>query len=99
NSGKDAMAEFVPETSPSGAAFERYELGKKPLGESADALARLAVTHVVATSQRLIALLKRSPRFRLAWREDQIAIFRIVRRAGQPSAASLLSTSGAPLAA
>jgi hypothetical protein len=61
-------------------------------------LARLGVTHVVATSEEFADRLIRSRRFSVAWRSPPVTILALHPLPGQPPPASLLSAE-APLTA
>jgi hypothetical protein len=68
------------------------QLAKVPPEQSADRLARLGVTHVIAPSPAVLDRLTASPRFALAWHLPPIAILTVEPRAGHPPPSSLLAT-------
>jgi hypothetical protein len=68
------------------------QLEKVPPEQSADQLARLGVTHVIAPSPALLDRLTASLRFALAWHLPPIAILAVEPRAGHPPPSSLLAT-------
>jgi uncharacterized membrane protein/putative flippase GtrA len=98
-SGRNTLNVFLPESSPSPAGFEPDQLGRKPVEESADSLARFGVTHVVTTSEDLGRRLADSSRFEEVWKAGSLAIFRTIPLLGQPEPSSLLSSKGGPLSA
>ena len=75
------------------APFEPNELADRPPAVSADVMAGLGVTHVVATSDGLAESLSGSDRFRVVWRESPIAILAVRPRSGHPEPSSLVSTT------
>jgi hypothetical protein len=75
------------------APFEPDKLGTRRPAASADALARLGVTHVVTTTDELARSLSTSGRFGVIWRQSPIAILGVRPRAGHPEPASLVSTT------
>lgn len=99
NSARNSLNVSIAEMSSTTAPFEIDYLGDKPMDESADALARYGVTHVVATSSRTAGSLEDSPRFARLWKDDPIAIFALKPGTGQPDPSSLLSSEGSPLSA
>ena len=75
------------------APFEPNELADRPPELSADVMAGLGVTHVVATTDDLAESLSASDRFRVVWRESPIAILAVQPRSGHPEPSSLVSTT------
>jgi hypothetical protein len=54
-------------------------------------LARLGVTHVVATTDAFVGRLTRSPRFVVVWRSAPVTILAVQPLSGQPAPASLVT--------
>jgi hypothetical protein len=67
-------------------------LDRQTPDESANALARLGVTHVVAPSASILHHLSSSPRFRLVWSSSPLAILAVHPSAGHPDPSSLVAT-------
>ena len=89
---RDTLNIFGLELSPSpGAGSEAERIGKKSAEESADALARLGVSHVVTVKPETAPVLEQSGRFRVRWRREFMAVFEVVPSLGQPSPSSLIS--------
>jgi hypothetical protein len=72
-------------------AFEPDEMTKQPPDQAADRLARLGVTHVAIINQASAKPLLSSPRFRLLWQEEPMALLAVVPPARQPDPASLVA--------
>jgi hypothetical protein len=90
-SGRNTLNVFGLELSASpGVGGVPEAIGRVSAAESAHALARLGVTHVVTVSDAGRRLLRGSPRFRTVWNERSLAIFEVVSDAGQPSPASMV---------
>ena len=80
------------------AAFEPDLLGRDDPPAVADRLARLGVSHVVATDDPVLARLSTSGRFRPVWHASPVSILAVEPRDGAPPPASLVD-SPAPLSA
>jgi hypothetical protein len=94
-SGRNSLNGFNLESSSTPeAALEPDEIRAQPPGQSADALARLGVTHVVTTGDGLAATLVGSSRFRRVWSATPVTILAVLPRPGRPRPASLLATTG-----
>ncbi len=74
-----------------GTAYEADSMAKQPPDQAADRLARLGVTHVAIINQASAKPLLSSPRFRLLWHEEPMALLAVVPPAGQPDPASLVT--------
>lgn len=89
---RDTLNIFGLELSPSpGAGSPPEQLGDLPPEQSADALARLGVTHVALVDPASFEAFDGSPRFRSVWRRDFLAVFEVIEAMGQPDPSSLLS--------
>jgi hypothetical protein len=97
--GRNGLVVANPASSISTAGFEQRSLGKKPVDQSADALVRYGVTHLVTTTRELAVEISHSSRFRLVWQQAPISIFEVRSRANDPPPSSLLATDGARLSA
>jgi hypothetical protein len=94
-SGRNSLNGFNLESSSTPeAALEPDEIRAQPPEQSADALARLGVTHVVTTGDGLAATLAGSSRFRQVWSATPVTILAVLPRPGRPRPASLLATTG-----
>jgi len=95
HSGRNSLNGFNLESSNTFEAnFEYTRLTTQAPEQSADALVRLGVTHVVTTEPVLAAALAASDRFREEWAQEPVTIFEVRAAPGQPAPASLLSTDG-----
>jgi hypothetical protein len=92
-SGRNTLNIFNAESSfPVSPVFEPERIGTKAAEDSADALSRLGVTHVVLVNEAEASDLLASSRFELVWRLPPLAILEVKAPVGQPHPASLLST-------
>ncbi|MDQ3305242.1 MAG: YfhO family protein, partial [Actinomycetota bacterium] len=73
--------------------FEPERIARSAPGESADALARLGVTHVVLVDEEGATELVASPRFERVWRSPPLSIFAVEVPTGQPPPSSLVTTT------
>jgi len=98
-SGRNSLNGYNLETvSTPDAAFEPDLLQSDDPGVSADRLARLGVSHVVATDDGVLVRLATSGRFRPVWHDPPVSILAVEPRDGAPPPASL-AASPAPLSA
>ncbi len=72
-------------------AYEPDSMTKQPPDQAADRLAHFGVTHVAIINQASAKPLLSSPRFRLLWHEEPMALLAVVPAAGQPDPASLVA--------
>jgi len=90
-SGRDSLNGFNPESSSTPeAAFEPDRLQDQAPSVSADHLARLGVTHVVATTDALADRLASSGRFTPVWQAHPLSILAVEPLPGYPPPASLV---------
>ena len=90
-SGRHSLNGFNLESvSTPAAAFEPDQLDDRPPGVSATSLARLGVTHVVATTDALTDHLSGSERFGVVWRAPPLAILAIAPTPETPIPGSLV---------
>jgi hypothetical protein len=90
-SGRDSLNGYNPESSSTpAAAFEPDRLHDQATSVSADHLARLGVTHVVATTDALADDLASSGRFTPVWHAHPLSILAVQPRLGDPPPASLV---------
>jgi hypothetical protein len=95
-SGRNSLNGFNLEASSTADPdLEPERIGTQTPDESAGALARLGVSHVVTTSDALADRLANSSRYHLVWRSPPLAILAVQSEAHHPAPASLLTT-GAP---
>lgn len=73
--------------------FEPDQLATKPAADSAAALSKLGVTHVVTTEDDLAGRLADSGNYELEWQESPLAILAVIPPPGQPAPASQLTTA------
>jgi hypothetical protein len=93
-SGRDTLNIFNAESTVVGdPVFEPERIGRSAPGESADALARLGVTHVVLVDEEGATELVASPRFERVWRSPPLSILAVQAPTGQPSPSSLVTTT------
>lgn len=92
-SGRNTLNIFNAESSAvNEPVFEPERIGERTPRESADALSRLGVTHVVLVDEDEGQELVVSPRFEPVWRSAPLAILAVNVPPGQPPPASLLAT-------
>jgi hypothetical protein len=89
-SRRNTLNVFNPEASPSEAGFEAEEFGSKPVNQSAQALAHLGVSHVVATSATFSQELETSSRYTRVWEQLPVSIFRLDSLPVQPDTSLLM---------
>ncbi len=92
-SGRNSLNGFNLESSSTPrAAFAADDLDELGPRTSARRMARLGVTHVVATGDVLADDLTASGRFRAVWRQAPLTILEVIPPPGQPTPASLVSS-------
>ncbi|MDP9452121.1 MAG: YfhO family protein [Actinomycetota bacterium] len=93
-SGRDTLNIFNAESTIVGEpVFEPERIGHSTPAATADALARLGVTHLVLVDEAEAPGVVRSPRFELVWRSPPLAILALEAPPGQPPPSSLLATA------
>lgn len=98
-SGRNSLNGFNLESSSTPrAALLMNRLDGVPATRIALRLAKLGVTHVVATTEEFVARLTRSPRFVVVWRSPPVTILALQTVPGQPAPSSQVSADR-PMAA
>ena len=94
-SGRNTLNIFNVESSTTpGPDYEPDRMTSQPPDEAADELLRLGVSHVALTYDQAANAMLSSPRFRLLWRQEPMAVLAVRPRPGLPPPGSLLSTAG-----
>jgi len=91
-SGRDTLNIFNVESSTTpGPDYEPDRMTGQPPDQAANELLRLGVSHVALTYWQAAGAMLSSPRFRLVWRQEPMAVLAVQPRPGQPAPGSLLS--------
>jgi len=94
-SGRNTLNIFNVESSTTpGPDYEPDRMTGQSPDEAADELLRLGVSHVALTYDQAASAMLSSPRFRLLWRQESMAVLAVQPRPGLPAPGSLLSTGG-----
>jgi hypothetical protein len=94
-SGRNTLNIFNVESSTTpGPDYEPDRMTSQPPDKAADELLRLGVSHVALTYDQAAGAMLSSPRFRLLWRQEPMAVLAVQPRPGLPAPGSLLSTGG-----
>jgi hypothetical protein len=94
-SGRNTLNIFNVESSTTpGPDYEPDRMTGQPPDHAADELLRLGVSHVAITNDEAAAAMVSSPRFRVVWRQQPMAVLAVRSRPGFPAPGSPLSTGG-----
>lgn len=94
-SGRNTLNIFNVESSATpGPDYEPDHMTDQPPDQAANELLRLGVSHVALTYDRAARAMLSSPRFKLLWRQEPMAVLAVEPKPGSPAPGSLLSAGG-----